>query len=408
MAYEQTLRTERSPTPVHLGYVHWGARQGMMLDVDRYGTIVELEIHRIVRRSRKPALRPAVLTLYPSGRPQYSPFEILHLRGRIVRVLKGGVSGGAGAVAFPAAVFYDYDTPGLRKPPTNFSGGWLAPGDAGVQPVVPGRVVALLPVEKVADTRDLGCIEGHVVSTDTETGKEYLEDLRHITFAKRVTGDSTLSAGLARDLLESGGLTAGYFVAEHAGWRVATGLLSLTKGAHGEASPAQLGLVEGLLRMRDLVRSGHYEARGWTDVDWDHLGRTLLTWAIVFLDAPRDVDLDTIGLAYFVLVDGICCGTQIRASDLDSGPDALDRVVEWLNGATVADDLGRSFAAGHFQTHVRTRQVMDWLRGDPAPAEGYDLWTRAWVVNLWFNPATPRTDAPPTESSRLLGRGYSR
>ena len=359
-AYESAWRTERSPVPVYLGAVHWDATEGLQLDVDRYGTIVELRVDGVVAETSDPGMRPAGLTLAPEGHSIAMALEIRHMKGTIERVLKGDAP--VGPVEFPVVAFENQIwQPALRW------GGWN--GDQqDANPVTSGHALLFLPTPQVADEADFGCVEGHVVRIQEGRGQQYLRDIRNVTESMRsgLGVRDTLTAGTAHGLLEGGGLSAGYYVAEHAGWRVAMGELQEPGAAGAGASHAQLGLVEGLLRMRSLVGSGHYHARGWEQVEWRSLDRALLAWAIASLAAPGGPELDEAIVAFQVLTEGICLGTASTVEELGLPRGVVDKAIAWLTTPRLARTGSSTFgqAPSIFRSPWLTAILVVWLRGN--------------------------------------------
>ena len=392
-AYEQPVRTERSAVPAYLGYVYWNAREGMMLDLDRYGTILEIDLQQIVGRNDAPRWRPAGMRRYPTGEGRALPFEVWHVAGAIEAVLKGGRGLELGAVEFPATAYYRRGS-GLRLQLPDLSGGWLTPlvadadradgwaiDTAHPRPVVPGHALVFLPPAEVYDARDIGCVEGHVIATDTDGGQRYLEDVRRVTQLMPLVADGVLPPGAAHDLLDQGGLTAGYYVAEHANWRAAVDLLPPVGAVRSPVPASQLGLVEGLLRMRHLVTSGHYSAPGWAHVDWARVDRALLSWAIAVLAAHDSEDTNAAKSAAYALAGGVCRGTVSEVSELRLRPDLVARAAKWLVDPLFGGVLDQpSFEDLGVPFEVNRPCLQGWLVGDRAPA----YTPESHEIPLWF------------------------
>ena len=254
---ERVLQTEDHGVVVCPGFVRWGLVDGMRLDVDRYPTIIEIEVDRRPVASHEPGL---------SG-PHLSRAQLMRLRGRVLSVVSG--SAPVGAAEFSVLTLANWNVDMNYGDTRALQGGWPWLRHSYARP----RGLVFLPVAGIDDLAMLGCAEGHVVWLQDEAGEAYLRDLRRIAALDR--NDLASEALPLSRLRSDGGPLLGAFVAEYA--PVESALSTLEDAT--EVTPFDHGLVRGLRRMLAITATGRYPAPAWKDTSASSIRARLDTWS---------------------------------------------------------------------------------------------------------------------------------
>ncbi len=257
-----------------LGWYEWHDERALQLDVVRYGTIAK------------------VWPIRHFEVPQTLIEHRIITKGAVIdvtRTLKGAAP--LGRHTFTAGT-------SIHSQPIERHSGWkrrLEQERAGGRShMLYGHEPGLLfiPSDQVVDGLFLGCLGGHFARPDRYRPK-LLDDYEILTRLLRWRSldglkNEPVGAPLLEALVEAGGSTVGYFVAEFYDWRVSMDLLRRSMDRSPEISPFEVGLVEGMVRMQFLRRLRQYPAPTWETVDDLAVGALLLNWAVLRLpDLPE-------------------------------------------------------------------------------------------------------------------------
>ena len=274
------ISTELGDAKEH-GLMRWGEVDGLRLDVDRYGTIVDL---LVTERS---------VFVSPWMPPPKAPPPIRGpLGARLTRVnadvravLQGSAPRGPSQFPAPSGSSVPGTPIGLGlNPPTWFSSSWSFVRSVSARPF-PVRGLAFLPLAQTDDPHQIGCIEGHFVPERGTLWSTYVHDVRLITGVKAAGDEAGLGAAewddrVVSQLLRDGHGHVGYWLAERLRWRVVLDLLDSLSHEEmtalgfpklGNRRIASLTLAQGVFagtcRMLYLSLTDVYPLGAWEDVD---------------------------------------------------------------------------------------------------------------------------------------------
>lgn len=332
------LRTERSEARVCPGYMLWPQPERYALDVMRYGTILHIEVDDIPSVSHDAFAIPHGATL-----------DVVHLRARVVRVLKGRAP--TGPASFPVVAYDVRRGFGLGKRRQIRHGGWFFLGSGAREGLV------FIPLEELPDPLFIGCLEAHFVPTNDNLGRAYMRDVELITDLLRREGPDALARATVDDarlepLLLEGDLSMGYFLAEACDWRVA---LDLLKPMSTAGLPVQRGLWEGAVRMSELRHTTSYAPATWARADLSEVERRLVAWSIQDI---ADKGLETLrdDPRVWFLWATLTSGAPPTAESLHLTESHRRALAEQLRG-TRYEDLVVGWLDGHTPTE-RERHIL--------------------------------------------------
>ena len=307
-----------------LGWQEWTDERDLQLDVVRYGTIVVAQ----------PLERLEVKHV-----PSSQPYSARGVEVRTERTLKGQAPIGTYRVTVAVGRGSDFGRPSRGLLKSGFNNDNENQHRGGRTKMADGhdRGLVFIPSESVDDPIFLGCLGGHFAKPDAFRPKLLVdyEMLTHLIAWRPVESLKDVSFGepLLAALVESGGSTVGYFVAEYFGWRTALAMLEAEMRRPRVVSPFEIGLVEGMLRMQTLRRFPHYSAQAWADLDDTALSSKLLDWAILRVpDLPpkdnewdEDAMTDRQRLVAAWIIDRIHgMAPSLTRTDLSSSDDAIE------------------------------------------------------------------------------------
>ena len=339
----EPLRTERSEARVCPGYMLWPQPERYALDVMRYGTILHIEVDDIPAVAHESFVIPGGATL-----------DVMHLRARVVGVLKGRAT--TGLASFPAVA---YDVPrgfGLGKRRPYRHGGWSFLESGAREGLV------FIPLDELPDPLVVGCLEAHFVPTNDNRGRAYLHDVELITDLLRREGPDALARATVDDarleaLLLEGDLSMGYFLAEACDWRV---VLDLLKPMSTAGLPVQRGLWEGAVRMFELRHTTSYAPATWARADLSEVERRLVEWSIQDI-ADKGLEELRDDLRLWFLWATLTAGAPPSAESLHLTESHRRSLAEQLGGTTY-EDLVVGWLDGRTPTE-RLPHILPWATG---------------------------------------------
>lgn len=279
-AVEVVMRTEEHGVHICPGFVRWDEIDGLRLDVDRYGTIVEIEIDPRPVDARDVYNASERDELYRRVDPYWLRTRVVRLRGRVTAVLKGAAP--LGHAEFPIATVGRWSLGiDINVTRDSMQGGWPLMRIHDLS-----RGLVFLPTGAIRDNILLGCAEGHIVWIGGDAGETYVRDVRRIGALDRAALSGANAPALIASLREEGGMMLGFFVAEHARVEETLGLLERTP----EVGPFDRGLYRGILRMRELVATGEYPAPAWHGASLAEVEARIDRWASDRAIAPWSID----------------------------------------------------------------------------------------------------------------------